>query len=392
MKKSLLFVFIHLFILSVSSQPLLEKSCNMFRSGDKLIKQQVEFSSPGAPGENLFWDFSRQELVNERYELSYQEEDSLILGLEHRTLYKYRLCGDSLLLSGYENPTTLMEYSRPEHLLTYPFYYQSRVNGHFYGCGGYSKRLHLLTMGTSSSCADAYGSISLPSGDTLNNVLRVHTTKKIIERMTPLALYTEADSCLISTDSIDCYLALDSVRIQLDTYRWYAEGYRYPVYETVESTIFKNQKPYKHFNTAFYYTPDEQFYSLENDPDNSEKRERMATDEEQPRNSRERNRSKGSGSNGSDAELPSTEDEVSYTLSLSDDNNQLNVDYQLSGQKDVTILLFDMQGRIMTKYPTVRREAGNYSQNIPLDGCQRGEYLLRITVNDQVLGEKIVKK
>ena len=51
-----------------------------------------------------------------------------------------------------------------------------------------------------------------------------------------------------------------------------------------------------------------------------------------------------------------------------------------------------MQGRIMTKYPTVRREAGNYSQNIPLDGYQRGEYLLRITVNDQVLGEKIVKK
>jgi len=145
----ILFIVCVINILPIFSQNILNKDCNMFRGEDIIIKQQVKYKNPGRAGANVLWDFSKQEAINEKYKLSYaqSEKDSVITGCEHNTLYHYLLRNDSLYSLGYENPTTLMKNQKPELLLTFPFSYQKRIEGYFYGTGNYCRRLDLTTQG-----------------------------------------------------------------------------------------------------------------------------------------------------------------------------------------------------------------------------------------------------
>jgi hypothetical protein len=54
---------ISLFLLSlgiasfIHSQESLQSDLNMFRKDDAIVKQQVEYKTPGRLGENVLWDF-----------------------------------------------------------------------------------------------------------------------------------------------------------------------------------------------------------------------------------------------------------------------------------------------------------------------------------------------
>ena len=50
---------------------------NRPRSGDEIIKQQVEFKDPGREGENVIWDFGKLKSINNRYSLTYSSPDLL---------------------------------------------------------------------------------------------------------------------------------------------------------------------------------------------------------------------------------------------------------------------------------------------------------------------------
>jgi len=247
----------------------LKSELNMFRSGDLIFKQQVEYKNPGRSGESVLWDFSRLTSIDDSYTLEYSTPDSIVIaGSEHHTRYYYSLSGDSLLCHGYENATTLMVNERPELLLRFPVAYGDSTFCYYNGNGKYCDRLEVSAMGTVSSKADARGMMILPDGDTLKNVLRVHTVKKIAYGTKPLFFHGEnAPYTFVSNDSIGYRLASDSLLMELDTYRWYTEGYRYPVFETVKSITNKHGQESEFFNTAFFYPPQDHYY-LETDPEN----------------------------------------------------------------------------------------------------------------------------
>ena len=99
---------------SISAQPSLEATYNMIRSGDKPIKLTVESTNPGQAGEDIIWDFSRQKITNKEHYLSYIEyQDSIIIGYENRTYYKYRSINDTLYMTGYSTPTQFTSYIAP---------------------------------------------------------------------------------------------------------------------------------------------------------------------------------------------------------------------------------------------------------------------------------------
>lgn len=388
MKKepSILVSFVFLVnILSLSAQNTLRKEYNMFRGEDVIIKQQVKYKNPGRAGANVLWDFSKQEAINEKYKLSYaqSETDSAIFGCEHNTLYHYLLRNDSLYSLGYENPTTLIKNQKPELLLTFPFAYQKRIEGYFYGTGNYCRRIDLTAQGKTVTWGDAYGVIILPNGDTLQHVLRVRSLKKIAEKMTP---YVQKDSVILSVaniDSINYHLNNDSVYMQVEAYRWYADGYRYPIFETVESITYKNQKPFKHFNTAFFYSPDKHSYLN----DDSKNLARLEDVEKQSKSSNNPSSGKGNTSgNNHGKEL------INYNAYIEKGGKSISLEYNLNQQADVTISLYDVQGRLLINYPKTKQPEGLYQEAIALDGFQLGEYLLRIAVNDNVYGEKIAKQ
>ncbi len=84
MKIEHFFWLLGLLPLALSAQHSLHSTLNMYRPGDVIIKQQVNYKSPGRSGENALWDFSKLTPVNKEYKLTYSlRQDSLLKGTEH---------------------------------------------------------------------------------------------------------------------------------------------------------------------------------------------------------------------------------------------------------------------------------------------------------------------
>ena len=394
MKVYCAYLLLLLLVLSINVYPqsLLSKKCNEFRSGDCLVKQQVEYEAPGDSGENVLWDFSRLEPVNDHYELKYYSyDDSVMIGREQRTLYKYIQQGDSLFSCGFENKTTLIANCKPELLLVYPAAYGSRYEDYFHGNGDYCGQMFLTSRGKSSVETDGYGSMILPEGDTLRHVLRIHHVKNMSERLCPYPLIEKGDT-VYSPDSIDYHLATDTLRTRIDTYRWYAEGYRYPVFETIRRTVFLHQKPSVLGSMAFCYTPVEQYYSLEDDPENSQRRDSLNNDESTGQGRNSAKRRNGSPESDNDTSTPDNNNIFNCTILPDTEGNTVSLSYDLREDAEVSVQLFDVQGRCLTRTPLRLEQRGNYTQQISLDGYSQKEYILRIVVNGHISGEKLIKR
>ena len=275
MKRPFIIFFWAFGLLSLFAQHSLHSRYNMFRADDAIVKQQVAYKEPGRSGENVLWDFGKLKSLDDGYKLSYAfGKDSLLAGIEHQTRYYYSLSNDSLLLWGYENYTTLMENEQPELLLRFPVNYGDSTFCYYHGNGEYSSRLKISAMGTLSTKADAFGMMILPNGDTLKNVIRVHAVKRIAGETKPLHVpflwgreeNEKIEAAALTPDSIEYRLANDTVLLELETYRWYVKGYRYPIFETIKNMTGKHGREREFFNTAFFYPPQDHYY-LEDDED-----------------------------------------------------------------------------------------------------------------------------
>jgi len=272
MKKPLFFILYWIIPFIAFPQHSLESSLNMYRAGDVIVKQQVEYKDPGRSGENVLWDFSRLNTIDDEYELDYfTYNDTIIYGKEHRTRYGYSLQNDSLLYWGFKNHTTLVENSQPELLLRFPLTFDDECGNYFYAHGKYGNRLELDMMGTINTKLDAYGMMIMPAGDTLRHVVRTRSLKLMAEDTQPITPWyadKHAEPPYLSADSIGYRLETDSVLFITETFRWYAKGYRYPVFETVRSWEQHNNFPdYEFRATAFFYPPSEHYY-LDDDEEN----------------------------------------------------------------------------------------------------------------------------
>lgn len=247
------FLFLFVPITAIWAQHKLTTDCNAYRSADQIVKQQVEFKDPGSKGKNLTWDFRMVQPINEEYTLDYFIPDSSFMnrlcGKEHNTRYYYSQENDSLWATGLENSTTYMEYIIPELKLKFPFSYGDTLFSRFEGKGEYSHRLELAVKGYTRVEADAEGELLLPYFETVKKALRVHM----------LRYYTQTGK--------------DSVEMIIDTYAWYADGIRYPVFESIKTNLIKKAskegeqaKDTTVFTTSFYYPPELQTSQVQTDP------------------------------------------------------------------------------------------------------------------------------
>lgn len=363
----------------IIAQNVIEKAYNIPRTGDELVKLQIEFKDPGRKGTNVLWDFSKQKVINNEYKITYSgDSDSLIIAREQRSLYKYSLKRDSLLYIGLENPTTLINCVHPELQFIYPVHYGDIQEGYFHATGDYCNQLDLVVSGKSSYHADACGILLLPEGELLENVLRIHHIQRKIEKQTPHYSYSITDT-IYPVDSIDYYLRNEPVYKQTDTYKWYAEGYRYPVFETVINSIYRNGQLFNQDKTSFYYPPGEQNYGLNDDPENREKRERMTAEKEKRKETEE------------EYENPNyIQGSVNYNVYLNKEKSELRIEYQLEKTTGIAFRLFDIQGKLLFQQPKEIKDAGCYSVNIPVTGNFVKEYLLQIAADEKTYSEKII--
>lgn len=382
--KKLIFSILGCFIyLSFQAQTLSPDS-NQPRGGDCLMKRVVATCEAGESGTQQIWDFSGIKLQDTNYELQYVKQGvDTVIGIEHRTMYYYHTSGDSLFCLGYENPTILITYQKPELLLTFPLYQGRIITDYFDGIGNYCEQLNIRLQGKNTVMVDASGMLILPGGDTLRKVLRTYAHKLIHQRMAPKIIISDSlreniVPFVLNRDSIDYLLTNDSIHLETETWRWYADGYRYPVFETVKSTVYKFSHAHEHFTTSFIYLPEEQYYDLPYDIENQKKRD--LTDKE-IWESKWKNTTKDGGS--------ITEDEnFSYQLRL-DDSGYLHISYELRQAGGVVLILFDLQGRQISTIHHANQNIGHYEETLYMSSYSRGEYLLRITVGKKVYGEKL---
>lgn len=368
--------------LIVQGQTVLLQNTHLSREGDVILKQELQYKSPGRSGSNVMWDFSELSVLDTGYrEYFTGSPDSIFMKVSPRSRSEYKMTGDSLFCIGYQTPTLQIKYLLPELYRRYPMFYGDSILSLYYGEGKYSHILNMAVYGISTQRADAYGTVLLPDGDTLTHVLRIRESAHIGQR---LSSYSDILSCgndsHYSADSLHYRLSHDSITWQTDTYRWYASGYRYPVFETIQTAIITLGAPARHFYRSYYYPLKEQIY-LPKDGVNMNIRERMAMKEASTIQS-SHNSSKDS----------SIKQDYTYNYFIDENDRTLQVELLLEKSFNIELLLCSLSGYCIEKKQYDSISSGLYRESFNISSLPPGNYLLSIIVNGCIHSEKILKK
>ena len=360
------------------AQHVLHGELNLPRAGEEIVKQQVAYKNPGRAGENVLWDFGKLQSINDAYMLSYSEpemtedslyilgmdtivakglpEGSLLIGTEHHTMYYYHLTDSLLWVLGHENPTTLLQYRQPLIAGTYPMHYQDSCRHDYQAKGLYSSTIPFTTGGEAQMRADAYGMMILPSGDTLRNVIRTRITQII--RQT----FEMNDTLTVEQHS------------SVETFKWYSKGYRYPIFETIQTTLLSDSAETVNFETAFFFPPQEHYY-LEEDTVNLALLEEMLLEQE----------------DGGDADPWAG---LTYNFFPNPvKNTPLEVELYLPRPADnIRMQLRNTMGLVI-----IDEKKGSYPEGIchfqlPVYSLPVDNYILNIWLNEKLINEIILKR
>lgn len=377
-------------LITISSYGQLDKFHNRICIGDSLIKQQIEYVDPGKPGKNITWDLSQAQVIREEYPIIYSSpkliEDSIyVIGndtilkryvpnteyfikKEYGTMYYYQFKNDTISLIGHENPTVRLRYTEPLMECVFPLNYNDEFLSPYLLEGVYSNSSKILSSGNIKIKADAYGKIILPEGDTISPVLRVKTTQTICRSM----------RSSIYKDSIRPNVQ-DKI---IETYKWYAKGYRYPVFETVHNII--NDTLF--FGTSFLFPPRQHTYTDIKDITRSDSLNRSWDIDK-------KNKSKNKDSETYQDGIGRDMSERNYEVFPNPTDSYLNIKYAITKPSRINISLYTEDGRLALKIEKDLSASGSYSEIIDFRDFIKGNYLLQITENKRIIfSKKVIKK
>lgn len=378
LKKNTLILVCCLQLLAGKSQNILNESTSLFRPDDIIVKQEMQYKAPGSNGKDVVWDFSELvHLGSEHTERLVGRIDSSLLCLGGDNGYKYKYSKDSLFCIGYQTPTLRIDYLLPELRQVYPTAYKDSIHTFYYGEGVYSQALPITVYGETTHVADAEGTLLLPDGDSLKNVLRIRSTAHIGQRMSSFtSIYANGDTSRYSTDSLLYRLQNDEVTWEVTTYQWYAPGYRYPLFETVQNKIIRSSGSKPHFNRSYYFPPVDQNY-LSEDASNQKIRSDLTLQEERLYSIHTSDKKNLSGN------VNCTYD---YSIGV---NQTLNVNYRLDEISTVEFYLYSSNGYILWHKHLADLPSGTYAIDYDLSPLIPGTYLLAFLVNGELYTEKI---
>ena len=369
----------------LSAQPL-TSSANAPRAGDILSKQQTEFVNTGNGGEGRVWDMSGIEVVNPRHKArilakrdSTDTAADTVMTVESRMRRYTLLRGDSLLTTGTENALSLVRYQQPELSLRFPVSYGDSTASIFYGTAAWCEHTYSRIYGESRVKADAAGTLVTPDGDTLRQVLRIHTRRTTGTRLLPVSTEPGMRALIDSlpaftADSARVCLALDKQRqcaVTEDIFLVYAPGCRYPVFETRRTAT-----PGGGVKQEAYYFPPEEQTMLPYDAVNEQIRHSLLAAEER------QHRGGGQDSGGGTDTPPSPLSRCDVAVS----GSVVTVTYDLTEDASVTGLVSTVSG-IVLRQSSQHNDAGTgYQMRIDCGGLRAGQYVLYMNVNGQVIG------
>lgn len=243
--------------------------------------------------------------------------------------------------------------------------------------------MDITSYGSSFTIADATGRMILPNGDTLQHVVRIHSKEILSDKSKSL------NSPISSHDSVDLvfnsfckfpYVRSDSDILSIDSYKWYASGYRYPILETISTSNLHGNSIIPCFSTAFYYPPEFHNY-LSNDELNREILDKLK---------REKGFLQTRGKD--DINIGLEESFFRYRCYPNPVLNMLTLNLFLKCDAIFSYNLYDMQGKLYQHTDPHQLISNSYSLNIDMSNCISGLYILEIKINDKLYSKKIIKK
>lgn len=366
--------------------PFVSTKYNGPRDGDAITRHPITYSDTVSPGYDCLWDLSQSTDDGNSYKLSTRLVNDSLLRYSttgQKSVIYYDSQNDTVTLAGFESRLWQVYYHTPEVWLPATnLNFGSGITGIIRGRGVYSDRLRYSIAGTYTLTADARGTLIMPEGDTIRNVLRVHTQRKILHR------YFTMDSTLCDItlcDITDTELAQASSTGDIlihDTRRWYAPGYRYPVLETQTLSKPIATTPLSH--QACYTTVNE-LEQLPSDPDNQELRElaRQSIEKYHDSNNDINNPTDNKTNGGED---------IRYQFSQNRGDRSVSVDYTVSQPSDVEFILADVTGIVYSTDTHHCAPDEEYTVTIPYGHLPHsGPYVLYICTDSNRYAEKFYK-
>lgn len=225
MKKLILSALIMGSTFSLMAQVTLTQETHGFFADQQNPMVLTSYVEPGVSGKDVVWDFSKLEVKSpfvgtiDSYHTSKCcdkfSKGNVVLE-EFGNFFVFESSQSSLEQVGFmtSNGVTRFEYSKPFVKMRYPFTYRSSYKGSYEGDYIVNDKVIGKISGNYEVDGDGYGKLILPSGRTLDNVLRVkevRTTKQVFSNGS--ALITDV------------------------TYRWYVAQHRFPVLVLIRSEV-----------------------------------------------------------------------------------------------------------------------------------------------------------
>jgi len=370
--KRLVFIIITVTVCSTIYGQQINQSTNHYRGNDVLEKKQVTVQGFGLNSNKGVWSLEEAKLSDESYNAEYSTETDTLMAVERNNRTYYSQDRGAVSIIGSENFMELMSYDMPETWLQFPMQVGDSVAGYFNASGSYCERFFMRRYGTYKTKADAFGKLVLPQGDTLRNVIRLHTERYVGTITVPIDTMLSRIPAF-TVDSIVRHLAPDTAKVREDEYRWYAEGYRYPILEAKTLSYCDSM-----LTAEMYYCPPEMQRTLAYDEENEAIRARLA-DEEQARlwgsGSEDPANSRGNGG-------------FTYDLSQDDSSGRVNINYSADHDVNIVALVANSQGYV---YKRAEQDCPAGNGQIPLDctGLRKGQYIIYINVDGEKYAEKV---
>lgn len=325
-------------------------AANAPRCGDVIKKKPLAFFYTSNRGQGILWDFRNLATDgNEKDKTEYYfDEDTVLCSLDSRMVQKLQLLDDSLKLVGYETSLEKMDYTEPLVMVTYPFSYGSSIVNNYKGVGSYCQTLVMKSSGSQFVEADAEGRVVTVEGDTLNNVIRLHTI-----RTSSVGMYSMEDTLFSDTTFIKQEIK--------EINQWFVRGYRYPLYETTSTAYYDHMELVSTILSAYIYSMDEQ--CVLEDEVNEEIQKEI------------------------EKENQAVKDIFHYEIF--NDGSRLSIDYSIDVDASVNVLICNVRGMVYGRRSDHNIADSGYNMSFDISSMPKDKYILYLNVNGKVYNEKI---
>lgn len=259
MKKSIQIVLSCIFPYWMYGQQPLLADRNMPIDGMSVSLRQIILPEIKQCDDGKVWDLRNANVSDDGIKISYNyhlKNTSELLKTTPYGIWRYTIIGDSICEIGSETRLNNLHYVRPIVDMLFPLSFGDTLSGYFLAKGRYCEEVPYLTLGHYRTRVFECGTVIVPEGDTIQNVICVEqslvSTDKWVACFDTLKNYKHT-----SDDSIAYQLANASFLRNEVKCRWYAENSRYPFLETKEAKIIQNGHTTQLQNIAYYSSFDE---------------------------------------------------------------------------------------------------------------------------------------